>query len=115
MELTRQRGLFVIGLAPGQALPEAELVEKGYRVKPAEGLWEVELTDGQSIDPVVDLVRARGLNLRHLVEKRQTLEDLFLKTVEASEPGVDAGPARRAPDGRYRAQEVGREEHVRKP
>jgi ABC-2 type transport system ATP-binding protein len=114
-ELTRQRGLFVIGLAPGQVLPEAELAEKGYCVKPVEGFWEVELTDGQSIDPVVDLVRARGLNLRHLVEKRQTLEDLFLKTVEASEPGVDAGPARRPPDARYRAPEVGREEHIRKP
>jgi ABC-2 type transport system ATP-binding protein len=114
-ELTRQRGLFVIGLAPGQVLPEGELAEKGYRVKRDEEFWEVELSDGQSIDPVVDLVRARGLNLRHLVEKRQTLEDLFLKTVEAAEPGVDVQPGRRPPDERYRAQEVGREEHIRKP
>jgi ABC-2 type transport system ATP-binding protein len=113
-ELTRQRGLFVVGLAPGQILPESELAEKGYRVRRADEFWEVELSDGQSIDPVVDLVRARGLNLRHLVEKRQTLEDLFLKTVEAAEPGVDAGPARRQ-DERYRAPEVGREEHIRKP
>src|SRR5262249_26494280 len=112
-ELTRQRGLFVIGLAPGQVLPEAELAEKGYRVQRADEFWEVELTDGQSIDPVVDLVRARGLTLRRLVEKRQTLEDLFLKTVEAAEPGVDAPlaqPARRPPDERYRAEE----QHVRK-
>jgi ABC-2 type transport system ATP-binding protein len=89
-ELTRQRGLFVIGLGPGQALPEEELTQKGYRVKPDAPFWEVELRDGQSIDPVVDLLRARGLSLRHLVEKRQTLEDLFLKTVEAAEPGIDA-------------------------
>jgi hypothetical protein len=27
--------------------------------------------------------------VRHLVEKRQTLEDLFVQTVEAAEPGVD--------------------------
>ena len=40
------------------------------------------LLEGQSIDPVVDLIRARGLNLRHLVEKRQTLEDLFVQTVQ---------------------------------
>jgi ABC-2 type transport system ATP-binding protein len=117
-ELTRQRGLFVVGLAPGQELPQAELAEKGYRFRPEDGLWEVELADGQSIDPVVDLLRARGLSIRHLVEKRQTLEDLFLKTVEAAEPGVDAPPvvrpASRPPDERYRAERAAREERVRK-
>ena len=51
---------------------------------------ELELTDGQSIDPVVDLLRARGLSIRHLIEKRQTLEELFMETVQAAEPGVDA-------------------------
>jgi ABC-2 type transport system ATP-binding protein len=40
-------------------------------------------------------LRGRGLNLRHLVEKRQTLEELFVQTVEAAEPGVDrVAPAR---------------------
>ena len=39
---------------------------------------------------VVDLVRGQGLSLRHLMEKRQSLEDLFLKTVEQFEPGIDA-------------------------
>jgi ABC-2 type transport system ATP-binding protein len=100
-ELTRQRGLFVLGLAPGEVLPEGELAQLGYQVRRDEAYWEVELTDAQGIDPVVDLVRARGLHLRHLVEKRQTLEDLFLKTVEAAEPGVDAPlvqPVRRPPD-----------------
>ncbi len=115
-ELTRQRGLFVIGLAPGQVLPEEELTKLGYRVRLGELFWEIELTDGQSIDPVVDLVRARGLSLRHLIEKRQTLEDLFLKTVEASEPGVDrpmAQPVRRPPSEHYRAEPAKREDHIR--
>ena len=101
-DLTRQRGLFVLGLAPGEVLPQDELAQKGYQTAYDEPYWEIELSDGQSIDPIVDLVRARGLHLRHLVEKRQTLEDLFLKTVEASEPGVDAAPVvqavRRLPD-----------------
>jgi ABC-2 type transport system ATP-binding protein len=88
--LTRQRGLYVIGLAPGQAFPREEVAQQGYWAEPIDGFWEVELKDGQSIDPVVDLLRSRGLSLRHLVEKRQTLEDLFLKTVDAAEPGVDA-------------------------
>ncbi len=117
-ELTRQRGLFVIGLAPGQALPQEELTQQGYHVRPDPPYWEVHLADGQSIDPVVDLVRARGLNLRHLVEKRQTLEDLFLRTVEAAEPGIDAPASphvRPAPPGPPRVQPVAPEEHVRKP
>jgi ABC-2 type transport system ATP-binding protein len=49
----------------------------------------------QGIDAVIDLLRARGLSLRHLSEKRQTLEDLFIQTVEAAEPGVDERPRRR--------------------
>ncbi len=87
--LTQQHGLFVIGLAPGQKFPRDELLKQGYSVHPAEAFWEIELHDGQTIDPVVDLLRSRGLNLRHLTEKHQSLEDLFIETVEAAEPGVD--------------------------
>jgi ABC-2 type transport system ATP-binding protein len=98
--LTRQRGFFLIGLAPGQEFPEAAVQQHGYAVTRAGELWEVALTDGQSIDPVVDLLRERGLNLRHLVEKRQSLEDLFLATVESAEPGVDARIRARRPASR---------------
>ncbi len=90
-ELTRTRGMFVIGLAPGQSLPEAELAQLGYVALSAGNLWEIQLVEGQSIDPVIDWLRHRDLNLRHLVEKRQSLEDLFLATV-----GDDQAPARSA-------------------
>jgi ABC-2 type transport system ATP-binding protein len=94
-ELTQQRGLFLVGLAPGQVFPTDEVAKQGFQVAPRGEFWEVGLKDGQSIDPVVDLLRSRGLNLRHLTEKRQTLEDLFVETVEAVEPGVDDRIARR--------------------
>jgi ABC-2 type transport system ATP-binding protein len=81
--LTRVRGLYLIGLAPGEAFPEDEAERLGYRPARAGDLWEVSLTNGQAIDPLVKMLVARGLNLRHLVEKRQTLEDLFLQTVTA--------------------------------
>jgi ABC-2 type transport system ATP-binding protein len=87
--LTRQRGLFVIGLADGQAFPVDEVAKRGYQVTRLGDLWQVGLNEGQTIDPIVDLLRDSRLNLRHLVEKRQTLEDLFVQTVEAVEPGVD--------------------------
>jgi ABC-2 type transport system ATP-binding protein len=94
-ELTQQHGLYVIGLAAGQTFPREEVAQLGCEVTRNEGLWEVALKDGQMIDTVIDLLRARGLSLRHLAEKRQTLEDLFIQTVEAAEPGVDERPRRR--------------------
>ena len=96
--LTQQKGHFQIGLADGQEFPVAELQKQGYAVRKDELHWEIGLKDGQTIDPVVDLIRSRSLNLRHLVEKRMSLEDLFMATVEAAEPGVDA-PARRVDRG----------------
>jgi ABC-2 type transport system ATP-binding protein len=84
--LTREKGRFLIGLAPGQKLPLTELQSLGYTLEEAGERWEVQLEESQSIDAIVDLIRARGLNLRHLVEKRQTLEDLFLATHAAARP-----------------------------
>jgi ABC-2 type transport system ATP-binding protein len=97
-ELTRQRGLFLIGLASGQAFPQEDVAKSGYQVSRRGELWEIALTDGQSIDPVVDLLRARGLSLRHLEEKRQTLEDIFMETVVAAEPALDVPRRRPRPD-----------------
>ncbi|HYV35681.1 MAG TPA: ABC transporter ATP-binding protein [Gemmataceae bacterium] len=95
-ELTRQRGLFQVGLAPDQQLPKEELAKIGFDAQFRGEFWEIGLTDGQSIDSVVDLLRGRGLSVRHLVEKRQTLEELFMKTVDAAEPGVDRRAIRNA-------------------
>jgi ABC-2 type transport system ATP-binding protein len=93
-ELTQQRGLFMLGLADGQKLPTEDLEKQGYHARQSGNLWEVSLKDGQSIDPLIDLLRSRGLGIRHLMQKRQTLEDIFIQTVEAAEPGVDR-PVRR--------------------
>ena len=88
-ELTLQHNQILIGLAPGQSFPREDVQKHGYSVGYNGEFWEIGLRDGQGIDPVVDLLRGCGLSIRHLVEKRQTLEDLFVETVEAAEPGVD--------------------------
>jgi ABC-2 type transport system ATP-binding protein len=98
-ELTRMKGRYEIGLADGQAFPTDDVAKLGFVPRPhpaAPGVWEIDLADGQSVDPVLRLVFDRGLNLRHLVEKKQTLEDAFLATVEGAEPGVDNRPVARA-------------------
>jgi ABC-2 type transport system ATP-binding protein len=103
--LTSQKGTFLVGLALGQNFPEEDARKQGYVFLPRGDFWEITLDDGQSIDPLVDLLRGKGLSLRHLVEKRQTLEELFMATVEPAEPGVDGRrPQPRPPDERIRSQ-----------
>jgi ABC-2 type transport system ATP-binding protein len=97
--LTKQSGLFLIGLIPGQDFPVEELAGQGYQIRRSDDLWEIALTDGQSIDAVVDLLRARQRSIRFLTEKRQTLEDIFLSTVAAAEPGVDTPAPKRRTTG----------------
>jgi ABC-2 type transport system ATP-binding protein len=88
-DLTRRRGTFSLGLAEGDTMPVEMLQQRGYALTSTGIHWEVDLRDGQSIDDLVRLLLDQGLRVRHLVEKRQTLEDLFVQTVEAAEPGVD--------------------------
>lgn len=93
--LTRKQGTFTVGLAPGEEFPLQEVANIGYQVSRLRNsdFWEISLGPNQTIDPVVSLLVQQGLHLRHLVEKRQSLEDLFLATVEAAEPGIDDSTA----------------------
>jgi ABC-2 type transport system ATP-binding protein len=87
-DLTRQAGRFAVGLAPGQAFPVEEVKALGYRVETAGEFAEVELPEGGSIDPVLELLGGRGLRLRHLVEQKQSLESVFMKLVESADPNA---------------------------
>jgi ABC-2 type transport system ATP-binding protein len=86
-ELTEQRNVYVVGLADGQDFPADAARAAGFDARPAGPFWEVTVADGRAIDAVVDLLRGRGLGLRHLLEKRQTLEDIFFQTVGADGAG----------------------------
>jgi ABC-2 type transport system ATP-binding protein len=113
--LTIQRGVFSLRLAAGEELPRTELVNLGYQVNRDRDTWDLLVPDGETIDPAIALLHACGLHLRHLVEKRQTLEDLFIQAVEAAEPGVDLVHGQRfAQDGWQPPREdrlMRREEH----
>jgi ABC-2 type transport system ATP-binding protein len=89
-ELTRQEGRYVIGLADGQAFPTAEVEKLGLKVEAVDGRFEVVLdSDTGAIDRVLSLLNDKGLKLRHLMEKKQTLEDVFISTVDQAEPGTE--------------------------
>jgi ABC-2 type transport system ATP-binding protein len=97
--LTQVKGRFVVGLAPGQTFPRDEAARLGYDIRPVGEFWEVGLADGQTIDPLVGLIHSQGLNLRHLVEKRQTLEELFVAAVEGHDKMPPRPPARQPDAG----------------
>jgi ABC-2 type transport system ATP-binding protein len=100
-ELTKQKGRFEVGLAAGEQFPEGEANALGYAAKkrppanipkgaaqPPE-VWEIGLSDGQTIDRLLRLLFDKGLHLRLLIERKHSLEEVFMTTVEGAEPGVD--------------------------
>ena len=100
-ELTKQTNRFVIGLAPGEEFPANEVKERGYKIELIGGKAEIELAEGQGIDPVIELLWHKGLKIRHLLEHKLTLEDVFVKMVEQTEPrGQKASRVARPVDAR---------------
>jgi ABC-2 type transport system ATP-binding protein len=88
-DLTRRANRFEVGLEKGAAFPLEEVRAKGFKVEVVAGKAEVELADGQSIDPVLELLWAKGLKLRHLLEQKQTLESVFMSLVEGATGASD--------------------------
>lgn len=80
-ELTQTKNMWELkfeGDAKG-VLPEIAKIAKAARQIP--GGIEVMLHDGHPIDPVVDVLRKNGLSIRGMMEKRTSLEDIFIETV----------------------------------
>ena len=97
-ELTKTKGTYVLGLLAGQTFPVDAVSQLGFPVRPLPehaGQFEVTLPDGKTIEPVTKLLADRGLTVVHIVEKKQSLEDVFMTTVEGAEPGVDRKQRRR--------------------
>jgi ABC-2 type transport system ATP-binding protein len=89
-DLTRQEGRFVIGVAPGQPFPVEAVAKVGYQATRIGDQWEVVVGQGgDGIDKVLAALAESGVRLRHLVEKKQTLEDVFVKMVDSSETETD--------------------------
>lgn len=89
-ELTKQEGRFELRLASGQNFPVTEVEALGVRTQANGELVDVIVGDEpKRIDAVVSLLSQKGLSLRHLVEKKQSLEDVFVKMVDQAAPGTD--------------------------
>ncbi len=83
---------------PGDALV-GELA-RAFGTARASGGCNVDLVleRDEQIDAVVDFLRARGIGLRGLSSKRQSLEEVFLDSVKAGGPAPAAPDANASPD-----------------
>lgn len=60
-----------------------ELEASGCRCTSGEdGTLRIELKDGQTSRVLVQAARTRGVQIRHLIPLRQSLEDVFLKAID---------------------------------
>jgi ABC-2 type transport system ATP-binding protein len=99
-ELTQQHNRFVIGLVEGQKFPTDEVTRLGFTVEQVAGFTEVVIPDGKGVDQVLGVLQSHGLNLRHLVEKKTSLEDVFVSMVDSQDSEKDRrGPRRTRPVG----------------
>jgi ABC-2 type transport system ATP-binding protein len=82
-DLTKCGCFYLIGAVPR---PDAGVVGEMRKLAVSvqerpEGL-EVGLVRPEGIDPIVDLLRARGIGVRSLTSKRMTLEEVFIEAVQ---------------------------------
>jgi ABC-2 type transport system ATP-binding protein len=82
LELTRSEGVLLVSTVPAV---EGELLERlrelAVAVNARGAELEVALRAEDDVDRVVDLLRSRGISIRLLQAKRQSLEDAFLLAV----------------------------------
>jgi len=88
-DLTKREGRFALALAPDQPFPEAAIAQLGFRAEAVGDHWEVTVGQPERIDAILQLISEKGLNLRHLVEVKQSLEDVFMTMVEKSDTAAD--------------------------
>jgi ABC-2 type transport system ATP-binding protein len=82
-ELTHTGHAFELRTEPAidaEAAAALGAITTSVRIDPA-GAVEIGVVDAAGIDAVVDLLRARGIGVRHLVGKRMSLEEVFLAAV----------------------------------
>ncbi len=82
-DLTRAKNIYDLTVE-GDARPHLEgMLSLVKAVRPTEGGLEVHLKEGESnIDEVIDFLREKGVSIRGVNERKESLEDIFIQTVE---------------------------------
>ena len=89
--LTVQKDIYELKLSGSfdALMPEIQRRVKGLRR--IEGGIEVDVENQEKLNALIDHLRANNVALAGVTQKKQTLEEVFIKTVEERGPG--AAPA----------------------
>ena len=87
-DLTRSENVYVLTTDPILDTATIQsLASDRVRVSTAQNQVELAMPVLADIDPIVDALRARGIGIRGLTLKRQSLEDVFIASLSAT-PGA---------------------------
>ncbi|HUK13225.1 MAG TPA: ABC transporter ATP-binding protein [Thermoanaerobaculaceae bacterium] len=98
-DLTHPTQRFSVRLGGGEFPPDARLRELGAAVASRNGSYELDVPDLETLNRVVDLLRAERLLIAEVSPVRAALEDVFVAAVEAEEREPAPGPAVHAVGG----------------
>jgi ABC-2 type transport system ATP-binding protein len=91
--LTRPSHRFRVRLAAGEPPPDDRLLATGAQVVSSNGALEVQVPDVETLNRLVDLLRAERLLIAEISPIRAALEDVFVEIVGADEhPGGGVRP-----------------------
>jgi ABC-2 type transport system ATP-binding protein len=89
-DLTKVENAYTIlfDTSPDALLPELQAMTRG--VRRVGGGLEIAVEDVARLNAVIDHVRSKGFNITSIVGKSQTLEDVFMQTVDKPADGESA-------------------------
>ena len=99
--LTRPTHRYRLRLAAGQTPPEEKVRATGADIVCSNGALEVQVPDVETLNRLVDLLRAERLLIAEISPIRAALEDVFVEVVEGDEHGLGTShtePGSRTPD-----------------
>ena len=82
-DLTRSQNIYDLTIEGDAQTYLEEMLSMVKAVRPVAGGLEVHLKEGDSnIDRVIDFLRDKGISFRGVNERKESLEDIFIQTVE---------------------------------
>ncbi len=87
-ELTERKEEYKIRFSSGsEVLLSDELSAKYSLVKTSDGYYSLKIAESGDLDKIIDDLRAKGLTIAELIQKKETLEDMFISLINQAEKG----------------------------
>jgi hypothetical protein len=82
-------------------------LHSGIPIHVENGMLRIGTDDAEEVQPLIDVLRARGFTIRAVRPVRASLEDLFMQAVTDPTTGAILAPGAASNKKRNRAEEIG--------